>query len=143
VTRPAAQFTAREWPTDRLAGIDEVAGGKAVVLDARDRNRFDGSFEPVDPRPGHIPGARNLPAREQLDPDGRFLDLDTLRAQLAEVGVDGDADVITSCGSGVTACHTLLILEAAGLPAGRLYPGSYSQWSNTSRPVATGNRVNG
>jgi thiosulfate/3-mercaptopyruvate sulfurtransferase len=138
-TRPAAQFTARDWPAGRLAGMDELAGGDAIVLDARNRNRFDGSYEPVDPRPGHIPGARNLPARENLGPDGRFLDLDSLRARLTDVWVDGDADVISSCGSGVTACHTLLVLEAAGLPAGRLYPGSYSQWSNSSRPVATGN----
>ena len=140
VARAAAHFTAREWPADRLAGIDEVARGVAVVLDARDRNRFDGSFEPVDPRPGHIPGARSMPAREHLDPDGRFLDPGALRARLAEVGADGDADVICSCGSGVTACHTLLVLEAAGLPAGRLYPGSYSQWSNSTRPVVTGSR---
>ena len=132
----AADFTARPWPADRLAGIDELHDGGRILLDARDRNRFSGEFEPVDPRPGHIPGARNLPARETLD-GGRLLPRDVLRAQLAEAGVDADSEVVASCGSGVNACHTLLVLEALGLPPGRLFPGSYSQWSNSDRPVAT------
>jgi thiosulfate/3-mercaptopyruvate sulfurtransferase len=134
----AARFTARPWPADRLAGIDELHAGGRVLLDARDRNRFSGEFEPVDPRPGHIPGARNLPARETLDATGRLLPHDVLRAQLADAGVPADAEVVASCGSGVNACHTLLVIEALDLPAGRLFPGSYSQWSHTDRPVATG-----
>jgi thiosulfate/3-mercaptopyruvate sulfurtransferase len=135
-----AHFTPRPWPADRLAGIDEL--GDHVLLDARDRNRYTGEFEPVDPRPGHIPGARNLPAREMLD-EGRLRPPDVLRAQLAEVGVTADSEVVASCGSGVNACHTLLVLEALGLPPGRLFPGSYSQWSNTDRPVAGGGGTNG
>jgi thiosulfate/3-mercaptopyruvate sulfurtransferase len=130
----AARFTARPWPSERFAGIDELQD--SILLDARDRNRFSGEFEPVDPRPGHIPGARNLPAREMLE-DGRLLPQDVLRAQLAHVGVSADGDVVASCGSGVNACHTLLVLEEVGLPPGRLFPGSYSQWSNSDRPVAT------
>ena len=129
---PAA-FTARPWPADRLAGIDELES--SILLDARDRNRYSGEFEPVDPRPGHIPGARNLPAREMLDA-GRLRPPDVLRAQFAAVGVDADSEVVASCGSGVNACHTLLVLESLGLPPGRLFPGSYSQWSNSDRPVA-------
>ena len=131
-----ARFTARPWPAGRLAGIDELQGGGRILLDARDRNRFSGEFEPVDPRPGHIPGARNLPAREMLD-GGRLLPADVLRAQLAEAGVAADREVVASCGSGVNACHTLLVLEALGFPPARLFPGSYSQWSNSDRPVAT------
>jgi thiosulfate/3-mercaptopyruvate sulfurtransferase len=131
-----ARFTARPWPADRLAGIDELEDG--ILLDARDRNRFSGEFEPVDPRPGHIPGARNLPAREMLGGDGRLLPHDVLRAQLAQAGVTADDEVVASCGSGVNACHTLLVVEALGLPRARLYPGSYSQWSHTDHPVATG-----
>jgi thiosulfate/3-mercaptopyruvate sulfurtransferase len=131
-----SHFTSRPWPADRLAGIDELDTG--VLVDARDRNRFRGEFEPVDPRAGHIPGARNLPASEMLDRDGRLLPPDALRAQLARAGVSEGTEVIASCGSGVTACHTLLVLEALGLPPGRLFPGSYSQWSHTDRPVATG-----
>jgi thiosulfate/3-mercaptopyruvate sulfurtransferase len=130
-----ARFTARPWPADRLAGIDELETG--ILLDARDRNRFTGDFEPVDPRPGHIPGARNLPAREMLDAENRLQPTEVLRTQLADAGVTPESEVIASCGSGVTACHTLLVLEALGVPRGRLFPGSYSQWSHSDRPVAT------
>ena len=136
VTPAAARFTARPWPAERLAGIDELHDGGRILLDARDRNRYSGELEPVDPRPGHIPGARNLPAREMLD-GGRLLPPDVLRAQLADAGVAADSEVVASCGSGINACHTLLVLESLGMPPGRLYPGSYSQWSNSDRPVET------
>ncbi|MEV4705967.1 sulfurtransferase [Actinoplanes sp. NPDC049316] len=133
-----AVFTPRPWPGDRLAGIDDAAAGAAVVLDARDRARFRGDTEPVDPRAGHIPGARNLPCRENLDGTGRFLPVAELRERFASVGVREGADVISYCGSGVTACHNLLAMEHAGLGVGRLYPGSWSQYSATERPAATG-----
>ncbi len=137
--RPPARFTPVPWPAGRLASIDEVAGGTAVLLDARERARHLGREEPVDPRAGHIPGARSLPARELLDDEGRLLATAALRARFAEVGVDDAAAVVASCGSGVTACHTLLALEHAGLGRGRLFPGSFSEWSrDPERPVATG-----
>lgn len=136
--RPArAEFTPRRWPVERLAEIDELHDGDRVLLDVRDRERFCGAFEPVDPRPGHIPGARNVPAREMLDADGRLRASEVLREQLARAGVTAGSGVVASCGSGITACHTLLVLEALGLPAGRLFPGSYSQWSHSDRPVST------
>lgn len=136
--RPPAVFTPRAWPADRLADIDDAAGGPFVVLDARDRARFRGDTEPVDPRAGHIPGARSLPCRENLDPDNRFLPVPELRERFASVGVTDASDVVSYCGSGVTACHNLLALEHAGLGTGRLYPGSWSQYSGTDRPAATG-----
>jgi thiosulfate/3-mercaptopyruvate sulfurtransferase len=136
--RPAQVFTARPWPADRLAGIDDAAGGGSVVLDARDRARFRGDTEPIDPRPGHIPGARSLPCRDNLAADGTFLPVAELRERFVSVGVTDGADVISYCGSGVTACHNLLALEHAGLGGGRLYPGSWSQYSSTDRPAATG-----
>jgi len=129
-----AQFTPRPWPADRLAGIDELHEPGRVLIDARDRNRFSGEFEPVDPRAGHIPGARNVPARETVGDDGRLLAPGELGERFDGVG----DDVVASCGSGVTACHTLLVLEHLGRPPGRLYPGSFSQWSNSDREVATG-----
>jgi thiosulfate/3-mercaptopyruvate sulfurtransferase len=134
--RPHVVFTARPWPADRLAGIDEAAGGSAIVLDARDPARFRGEAEPVDPRAGHIPGARNLPCRANVDSDGRFLPVADLRERFAAVGVTGDADVISYCGSGVTACHNLIALEHAGLGPGRLYPGSWSQYSSDPERAA-------
>ncbi|BCJ52406.1 sulfurtransferase [Actinoplanes sp. NBRC 14428] len=136
--RTPAVFTPRPWPADRLVDIDAVTGGNAVVLDARDTARFRGEVEPVDPRPGHIPGARSLPCRENLDESGRFLPVAQLRERFAAVGAGNGGDVVSYCGSGVTACHNLLAMEHAGLGAGRLYPGSWSQYSATDRPAATG-----
>jgi thiosulfate/3-mercaptopyruvate sulfurtransferase len=137
--RPPAVFTARPWPADRLVGIDQAADGSAVVLDARDAARFRGETEPIDPRAGHIPGARNLPCRDNVDGDGRFLPVAELRERFAGAGVTEGADVISYCGSGVTACHNLIALEHAGLGRGRLYPGSWSQYSSDpSRPAAVG-----
>ncbi|WP_203825436.1 sulfurtransferase [Actinoplanes palleronii] len=136
---PRADFTPREWPAERLASLtDTTADGGHVVLDARDAPRFRGDTEPVDARPGHIPGARNLPCRDNVTPDGRFLPVAELRDRFAAAGADGTAEVISYCGSGVTACHNLIALEHAGLGQGRLYPGSWSQYAATDRPAATG-----
>lgn len=132
-------FAARDWPCDRLATVDEAAGAAgAVVIDARAAERYRGDVEPVDPRAGHIPGAVNVPFGGNLDAGGRFLAPDLLRVRFEAVGVRDAADAIVYCGSGVTACHDLLALEHAGLGRGRLYPGSWSQWSATERPAATG-----
>jgi thiosulfate/3-mercaptopyruvate sulfurtransferase len=137
--RAPAAFTPRPWPADRLADPDDAAGGSAVLLDARDRARFRGEVEPVDPRPGHIPGARSLPCRENVDGNQRFRPVAELREHFAAVGVSEGTPVISYCGSGVTACHTLLALEHAGLGAGRLYPGSWSQYcSDPNRPAVVG-----
>jgi thiosulfate/3-mercaptopyruvate sulfurtransferase len=137
--RPPAVFTARPWPTDRLADIDDASDPGNVVIDARDANRFRGEFEPVDPRPGHVPGARNVPCRANLDERGRFLPAGELRRRFTEAGVTEGSDVVSYCGSGVTACHNLLALEVAGFGPGRLYPGSWSQYSHaTDRPAAVG-----
>ena len=136
--RPEAVFTPRPWPAHRLADIDDAAGGAFVVLDARQPERFRGETEPIDPRAGHIPGARSLPCRENVDAQGRWLPAAVLRERFAAVGVSATTEVISYCGSGVTACHNLLALERAGLGTGRLYPGSWSQYSNTTRPAATG-----
>ena len=108
------------------------------MIDARQRERFDGAADELDPRFGHIPGARSLPCRENLAPDGRFLDSETLRARFAEVGITGDEPVISYCGSGVTACHNLIVLEHAGLGGERLFAGSWSLWSrDPDRPIET------
>jgi thiosulfate/3-mercaptopyruvate sulfurtransferase len=129
--RRAAHFTARAWPADRIVDIDDIDHLECgVLLDARPRDRFEGAPDDLDPRAGHLPGARSLPCRENVG-----LDRDALRGRLAEVGVGPDTDVVSSCGSGVTACHTLLVLEQVGYRPGRLYPGSWSEWSRTDRPA--------
>lgn len=137
-----ATFTARPWPADHIADIDDAANQAHVVLDARARERYRGDHEPMDPRAGHIPGAHGLPARENVDGRGRLLPVEALRRRFEEVGVGGGEPVVSYCGSGITACHHLLAIEHAGLGQGRLYPGSWSQYSHdASRPVATGDQV--
>jgi thiosulfate/3-mercaptopyruvate sulfurtransferase len=139
--RPRARFTPAPWPPERLASMDDASDPANVVLDARTRERYLGLEDPVDARWGHIPGARSLPCAENVDATGRLLPLDELRRRFAAVGVEPSATVISYCGSGVNACHTLLVMEHAGVGEGRLYPGSYSQWSSDAeRPVATGER---
>jgi thiosulfate/3-mercaptopyruvate sulfurtransferase len=136
--RPAA-FTARPWPAEMLAGAADAANRGNIVIDARDRDRYRGAQDPIDPRPGHIPGASNLPCRENLAPDGTFLPTDELRRRFERAGVVEGSSVISYCGSGVTACHNLLALELAGFAPGRLYPGSWSQYSHLADvDVATG-----
>ena len=132
-------FTPCPWPGGALAGMQDAVDPGSVVLDARSAERFAGAPDPLDPRPGHLPGARSLPCRGNVDADGLLLPDDVLRERLAGAGVDGRTPVVSSCGSGVTACHTLLVLEHLGLPAGRLYPGSWSQWAaDPARPVELG-----
>ena len=135
-SRPPGSFTPRPWPAERFAQLDELEG--APLLDARPVERFRGEVEPLDARPGHIPGARNLPCRENVDVRGALLPLHVLRGRLSEAGVGKDGTWVSSCGSGVTACHTLLVAEHLRLAPGRLYAGSWSQWAATDRPAETG-----
>lgn len=119
---------------DVLANIDTRA---AQVLDARDPSRFAGEPNPVDPVAGHIPGAKNRFFRDNLNPDGSFRQAGELAA--AFTALLGEGPAILQCGSGVTACHNALAMAVAGVPAGRLYPGSWSEWiADPARPVATG-----
>lgn len=108
------------------------------LLDARAAERYSGATEPIDPRAGHIPGARSAPTSENLGPDGRFAPAEVLRERFAAVGVEPGRPVGVYCGSGVTAAHQVAALALAGVDAA-LYPGSWSQWSSDpGRPVATG-----
>jgi thiosulfate/3-mercaptopyruvate sulfurtransferase len=120
----------------------ELAGA-GVLLDARAPERYRGDVEPIDPRAGHIPGARNAPFAGHTTPDGRWHDPAALAARFAGLGVQPGHPVGAYCGSGVTAASVVLALEAAGLttpdrPAA-LYAGSWSHWcTNAARPAATG-----
>jgi len=116
-----------------LADIDEVERArtdvKRRVIDVRAAFRYRGESEPIDPVAGHIPGAQNVPLTDNLQSDGTFKGARALRAmyEAALSGVDA-ANTIVHCGSGVTACHTLLALERAGLEGAKLYVGSWSEW---------------
>jgi thiosulfate/3-mercaptopyruvate sulfurtransferase len=142
VNRAPVTRTPRAWPVDRLADADLTAAiaGRAdgVVLDARDAARFAGEVEPVDPRPGHIPGAVNLPVTDNLDGSGRLRDRASLSQRYEAIGALDAGEVVAYCGSGVAACHDLLVLEELGI-RGRLFPGSWSAWSaDPQRDAATG-----
>lgn len=108
------------------------------LLDARAPDRFAGQNETTDPVAGHIPGAENRFFRLNLGADGRFKSAEVLRQEfLAWLAGRDPNQIIHSCGSGVTACHNLLATAIAGLPPGRLYAGSWSEWcSDPGRPVA-------
>ncbi|HEX4016536.1 MAG TPA: cupin domain-containing protein [Frankiaceae bacterium] len=146
VSADAEAFTARDWPRERFATLEEVAdistgiSTEPLLLDARAPERFRGDVEPLDPRAGHIPGAANAPWPANIGASQRYRPAAALRAQLGTLGAAPDRDVVVYCGSGVTACQTLLALEAAGIENARLYPGSWSQWcADPDRPAALGN----
>ena len=128
----------RDWVVssdDVLAGLDAE---RFRVIDARSPDRFRGENETLDAVGGHIPGAINRFFLDNLDASGHFRPAIDLRREFLALlaGVD-PAQVVMSCGSGVTACHNLLAMEIAGLPGARLYAGSWSEWcSDPTRPVA-------
>jgi thiosulfate/3-mercaptopyruvate sulfurtransferase len=135
-------FTARPWPSHRLASADEVVrspGDAGVSIDARSAERFSGQVTQIDPRPGHIPGGRNAPWDAVLDTSTRrFLPSAALAEHFTGLGITPDTDVIASCGSGVSACMNILAMERAGLTPARLYVASFSGWSaDPSHPVVT------
>ena len=141
-THAAGRFSLRT----PLVSVVDYAAVKAnidtcqrLVLDARAPDRFRGENETLDPIAGHIPGARNRLFRDNLAPDGRFKDAATLKAEFdALTGGRPAAELISQCGSGVTACHNLLAMERAGLVGAALYPGSWSEWSaQPGAPIAT------
>ncbi len=138
------RFVARYHP-ELVRSLDEVRRamerGGAQILDARVRGRFAGT-EP-EPRPGlrggHVPGARNLPFPELTGPGGRMLPAEALRARFEAAGIDLARPVITSCGSGVTACVLALGLEVVGHRNWSVYDGSWAEWGAANGPpVETG-----
>jgi thiosulfate/3-mercaptopyruvate sulfurtransferase len=134
---PAHLSLASAW--GRVIDRDTLRGrlGSVVLLDARGAPRYRGEIEPIDPVAGHIPTARSAPTDGNLGPDGRFLGGAALGERYAGLGAD-HGDVVTYCGSGIAATHDALAMRLAGLPDAILYPGSYSDWSRSGYPVATG-----
>lgn len=123
-----------------VLALDEVAAfaDDGLLLDARARERYRGEVEPIDPRAGHVPGAVSAPTTENVGADGRFHAPEALRERFTELGALPGVEVGVSCGSGVTAAHQAVALTLAGFTP-RLFPGSWSQWSNhPDLPVATG-----
>lgn len=128
---PRADFVDREE-------VKRALSRGALVLDARARERYRGDAEPIDARPGHVPGAVNAPWSENLE-NGVFACAGDLAKKYASLGATNGREVIAYCGSGVTACHDLLALELAGIKGAKLYEGSWSDWAKQAElPAAKG-----
>jgi thiosulfate/3-mercaptopyruvate sulfurtransferase len=137
---PAAGLVVTTAALAQAVAAGALTRGELTLVDARSADRFAGQNETLDPVAGHIPGARNHPFSGNLDAHGRFLSAPELRRCWADsLRERPAATLIAMCGSGVTACHNLLALEAAGLAGARLYAGSWSEWiRDPARPVARG-----
>jgi thiosulfate/3-mercaptopyruvate sulfurtransferase len=132
-------FRSRVPDRSRILDFEDVRRLTGVpLLDARAGERYRGEKEPVDAKAGHIPGALSAPWSKNLGPDGRFKSPQELRERFADLDADGEKGAVVYCGSGVNATHDLLAMELAGLKNGRLYAGSWSDWSSRDAPIATG-----
>jgi thiosulfate/3-mercaptopyruvate sulfurtransferase len=141
VERPkdAALYSISGWvlPLSDINEVESVAKtDDHIVIDVRDANRFAGLTEPIDLIAGHIPGATNIPFTENLEADGTFLAPEVLKEKyLKALATVKPEHVIVHCGSGITACHTLLAMDYAGLPIPKLYVGSWSEWSRNNKEM--------
>jgi len=134
-------YKTKNWKL-QIAKMEEVEKASQdknqVVIDVRDVDRYNGETEPIDLVAGHIPGAINIPFTENLDENGLFLPPNELKEKYSKVLEMVKAEnTIVHCGSGVTACHTLLAIAYAGLEIPKLYVGSWSEWSRNDKPIAT------
>ncbi|WP_330744822.1 sulfurtransferase [Chryseobacterium sp. CP-77] len=117
-------------PVSSLEVVEnELENDSSTVVDVRDAYRYKGESEPIDLVAGHIPGAINIPFSENLDENGNFLSPEILKEKYSQFLKDKPEHLIIHCGSGVTACHTILALDYAGFPIPDLYVGSWSEWS--------------
>jgi thiosulfate/3-mercaptopyruvate sulfurtransferase len=139
---PTSPYPIDGWklPLSSLEEVEDVAQKEShIVVDVRETDRYLGKVEPIDLVAGHIPDAVNIPFAENLDADGRFKSPEILKAKYkAAFGAIPTGNIIVHCGSGVTACHTLLALAHAGMEIPKLYVGSWSEWSRNGKPIATG-----
>lgn len=141
VARGAPPYPPRESLVPAIdADTLQAKLGRVKLIDARAPERFRGDVEPLDPVAGHIPGAFNRAFTLNIAGNGRFKPAGQLRADFERLlAGHAPAEVVHQCGSGVTACHNVLAMEAAGLSGSALYPGSWSEWcADPARPVAKG-----
>jgi thiosulfate/3-mercaptopyruvate sulfurtransferase len=135
-------YPVADWlsQTVSLQEVEEVSlTQSSVIVDVREAYRYRGEGEPIDRIAGHIPGAINIPYVNNLNDDGYFKSSEELTELYNNVLHDhAEQKIIIHCGSGVTACHTLLAMEHAGMTNTCLYVGSWSEWSRNDKPIATG-----
>ncbi len=136
-------YNVHEWslPTAKMGEVEKASCDNSfIVIDVREKMRYDGEYEPIDLIAGHIPGAINIPFTNNLNENGLFLSTEELKDKYTKAlqGMN-PKNVIVHCGSGVTACHTILAMDSAGLTIPALYTGSWSEWSRNNMPMATAN----
>lgn len=138
-------FPTHDWalPLANMQAVEEARkASDQLVMDVRENYRYRGEREPIDLVAGHIPGAVNLPYLENIDENEKFLSRKTLLETFNNlIGKRDPSRVIVHCGSGVTACHTILAMAYAGLPMPRLYVGSWSEWSRNPNPIAADSKA--
>ena len=128
---PAASAWTTEPDMSMVVMKEYVAGMRDGLVDSRDRARYRGEVEPIDPVAGHIPHAACLPFAENVNPDGTWKPLDDLRTRFAGL----PDDPVFYCGSGVSACHNIFAYSLATGRMARLYSGSWSEWINYYPPA--------
>ena len=145
---PPRRFTARldpEMVRDKAALVANLATGAEQVVDARAVGRFEGATPESRPglRSGHIPDSRNLPYEELTDPaTHQVRNAEELTRRFAAAGIALDRPIVTSCGSGVTACAVAFALHLIGHPGAAVYDGSWSEWGRPGEtPIETGPAV--
>lgn len=143
IKRASGSYQISQWslPIIELNEVERVSQNlNYLVVDVRSKERYEGKNEPIDLIAGHIPGAINIPFTENLDVNGLFLKPVELRTIYEPIfGEIKTENIIVHCGSGVTACHTLLALDYAEMEIPKLYVGSWSEWSRNNKKIETTN----
>ncbi|SEG36320.1 sulfurtransferase [Algoriphagus boritolerans] len=136
---PTEPYPSNDWQLmiADMKEVESIAWDKNhLIIDVRSAERYRGESEPIDLIAGHIPGAINVPLTENMDEKGNFLSPEKLREKYERIlGEIPNEKIIVHCGSGVSACHTLLALDHAGLGIPKLYVGSWSEWSRNDKPI--------
>lgn len=141
IINKTASYKVDNWKLP-MAEIDEVENVSQdknhIVIDVRETSRYNGETEPIDLIAGHIPGAINIPFTENLDENGLFLPPTELKEKYSKIFQNVKPEnIIVHCGSGVTACHSLLAIAHAKLEIPKLYVGSWSEWSRNGKKIET------
>lgn len=143
IINKAASYQVDNWklPIAEMDEVENVSQDKNhIVIDVRETSRYNGETEPIDLIAGHIPGAINIPFTENLDENGLFLPPNELKEKYKKIFQNTEPkNIIVHCGSGVTACHSLLAIAYAALEIPKLYVGSWSEWSRNDKKIETKN----
>ena len=139
VAKVVETYNFSDWklPISTIQEVEENSQKENfIVIDVRENSRYKGENEPIDLVAGHIPGSINIPFSENLNSEGLFLSAGELRTKYEEIFAEKNPEnVIVHCGSGVTACHSLLAIDYAGLEIPKLYVGSWSEWSRNNKKI--------